>query len=240
MDHKATRSSVAVVAVAVLCALVTTVVVAQVASGGRTANTSAGVKKQLKKLKKRIKRLERNQRKPRRPTGPAGGDLTGRYPNPSLAPGSLTPADFSGSIPAARVTRTANQFIPFNSNSATTIQFDAERFDTAGLHDAAAHTRLTAPIPGLYVVTAQVSWEPGPGSVRTLALTRNGGTTVARTTSPQPESGTFQQEVATVVRLAAGDYIEATVFHADGAGANILKQDEFSPEMSMTWVAPGP
>ena len=46
-------------------------------------------------------------------------------------------------------------------------------------------------------------------------------------------------EVSTEIRLQAGDYVEANVFF-DASGLSIVKQPDFSPEFSMTWLAPGP
>jgi hypothetical protein len=46
--------------------------------------------------------------------------------------------------------------------------------------------------------------------------------------------------VSTESEFAAGDYLEARVDQFSGGDLSVLKQGAASPEMRMTWVAPGP
>jgi hypothetical protein len=151
--------------------------------------------------------------------------------------GSIGPAELSSSIPAAHVTRTLAQTIPESVDTA--IQSTAERYDTAGLHENATdNTRLTAPVTGIYNVTAQVEWQAGASpSEHELSLKRNDTTTLA-ITSAVINGG--QQTVTTQVRLQAGDFVEAIVYHETVPSLNIQASSEYSPEFSMTWLAPGP
>ena len=153
---------------------------------------------------------------------------------------SLGQAEFAKSIPAVHVTHSVNQTVPFTNPSVTTLAFDTERYDTANMHDNATNnSRLTAPVNGIYAVTAQVSWSPNGTGVRDLELRKNGTTDIDFDESALPDQN---QEVTTQVRLAAGDYVEALVQQATNPQVtlNIEKFNETSPEFSMTWLAPGP
>jgi hypothetical protein len=169
-----------------------------------------------------------------RPSGPAGGALTGNYPSPGLAPGIVGTTNF-GRIPAAHVTQTSGQSIP--DGVSTTLAFDAERYDTAAMHDNATNnSRLRAPVTGVYSVTLEVLWEFTGTGLRIAELDKNGTTQIAQHIT-QPAMG--EQLLATQVRLRAGDYVEARVVQSSGMALHVTKADEFSPDLSMTWLAPG-
>ena len=154
--------------------------------------------------------------------------------------GSLGTGEISHAIPAARVTRTSAQSIPDSLN--TSLAFNQERYDAAGVHDNATNnSRLTAPVTGIYAVTAQFTWggSAGAGS-RFAGVMKNGSTLIARS---QELAGDDDENLTTQVLLAAGDYVEVQVLQTSGGNlpvaANGLAQ-QITPEFSMTWLAPGP
>ena len=154
--------------------------------------------------------------------------------------GSLGTGELSHSIPAARVTRSSAQSIPDSLN--TSLAFDQERYDTAGVHDNTTNnSRLTAPVTAIYAVTAQFTWggSAGPGS-RFAGLMKNGSTLIARS---QELAGDDDENITSQVRLAAGDYVEVLVLQTSGGNLTVAGNgvaQEITPEFSMAWLAPGP
>jgi hypothetical protein len=152
--------------------------------------------------------------------------------------GSLGTAEFARSIPAVRVTGPTAGVIPHNAW--TPLHLDTERYDTAAMHSPGANgPRLTAPVDGIYLVTAEIRWQTGTGR-RILSVRKNQGDTIGATTDVLTTADNRVQEVTTQVQLQAGDFIEAGVFQDSGGPLLVLKYNDYSPEFAMTWLAPGP
>lgn len=172
----------------------------------------------------------------------AGGALRGSYPNPSLAPGVVTPSSL-GMIPAARAYATQNQTIPFSTSTA--VALDAEAFDNANLHNTTTNnSRLTAPIAGIYHIEGAVQWDSNTtGTSRGLSISQFGSDSRPLVTDARPANVTSQRTnvVSTLTRLAAGDYVELRVSQ-DGSGTvqilNCTGAGNRCPVLSMHWVGP--
>jgi hypothetical protein len=175
----------------------------------------------------------------------AGGALSGTYPSPSLADGSVTTSKIAGAavgisklgtIPAARAFNSAP--IAIASGTTTTLTFNSESFDTAGLHSTTANTgRLVAPVDGLYQVTGGVRWSTSPAGSRFLAINKNDGAWQAadwRTAA----GGTFDitdQSITTLVALVAGDFVAVEVYQDSGIGLTV-GGGTGGPYLAMHWV----
>jgi hypothetical protein len=162
---------------------------------------------------------------------------------PDLAGGAVTPEKF-GTIPAARAIKTTTQSVPDVMN--TTLSFDSESFDTAGLHDNSVNnSRLTAPIAGVYQVSAGAAWDmrPPPGTNRMLGLAVNGACCSATSLLLSSSGAETLQNVSDLVKLSAGGFVEAVARQPSGSPI-LIKPGPFvggnaEVFLAMTWVGPG-
>jgi len=166
---------------------------------------------------------------------------SGTVGSTNLADGAVTPAKF-GTIPAARATKTTSQSIP--NNQATVLTFDTEDFDTGtspGLHDPTSNTRLTAPISGVYQIDAGLGWASNPTGNRLFGLKLNGAALcchLAESRMQAPSTSEARQNVSDLVKLSAGDFVEAVALQTSGGNLDAVNSN-FSTFLAMTWVGPG-
>lgn len=230
--------------VAIFIALTGTAVASQQSGGGGgpEASASAVTKAKFKQLKKRVAALEAKPAPTSLPpNGPAGGVLTGTYPNPGLGSGTVGTSEM-GTIPAVRAFNTTTQNIPVST--LTFLNFDAELFDTAGMHDTSIfNDTLTAPVAGIYDVSASVPWAFGgtiddpPASVSAIILASN-GSRVADSESISLTTNTAQN-LSGLLKLSAGNTVRIEVISANStAGAVVGNAGAATPTLSMAWVGP--
>lgn len=159
-----------------------------------------------------------------------GGSPASAYLRAPVGPSSF------GTIPAVRATNSMNESIP--NASYTTLTFDTNAYDNAGMHSTSTNTsRLTAPISGVYDVTGSVVWAGSTTGDRFLYIRKNGSSDVAFS-AVAIAAGYTSEEATTQVRLSAGDYLELQVYQGNGTALNIENFGDYSPQFAMHWVGP--
>lgn len=160
----------------------------------------------------------------------------------NLVKGSL---DFLANPPACRLYHNAgDQNIPHVTVTAAT--FDSERFDTDSMHSGVNPSRITFNTAGLYIVSFSAAIAAAADYTLVMVLLRlNGITYIAKQTvgTQAVSDDHVNLTVTTPYKFTAGQYLEAAVYHRNGASATrALKgvgTGGFSPEFSAVWVGQG-
>lgn len=123
----------------------------------------------------------------------------------------------------ARVTNTAATTV--TDNTAFKVPFATEDFDTDGFHDNSTNnTRLTIPagLGGKYILTGSLTYNTSNLQNTYAAITKNGSTYLTYTGRyAGVASGAAGHNVAAVVDLISGDYIELEAYQNSGSGKNL-------------------
>ena len=137
-------------------------------------------------------------------------------------------------VQACRVTRSSALSIP-DGGAVTTVGFDAEVFDTDGMHSTVTNnSRITIQTAGFYTVGFNGTLATDAAYVRSFCeVVLNGSTSLGRSQTPGVSS---QQtlSISTVYQFDVGDYVELQVFQDSTAAHNLEVTADRSPEF---WAA---
>ena len=162
-------------------------------------------------------------------------------------PGALLPLSGDGRFPtsvapniAARIYNSTDEQVPLQiaGGPVMRLSFDRVSFDTAGLFDPAHPTRLKAPVTGVYLISANVSWQvtwSPAGLNRAVTVYVNNH---AVSIDQRPPAQETRQVVSTLYRLNAGDEVEVGVGQDEAATLIADAVGDYAPSLSMAWIAP--
>jgi hypothetical protein len=118
--------------------------------------------------------------------------------------------------PMCRVKQTSGASISDATN--TILAFNAEDFDTDGMHDNATNnSRITINTAGVYLVIASVRYTAGISDDTRISILKNGGN--VGIDERGPNNSRSGQQVMGYYDLAVSDYLEAQVYQNNSANS---------------------
>lgn len=127
---------------------------------------------------------------------------------------ALSEAGESMPFSGARVFQSAGQVMP--NGAYAWVTFDSESYDTDGFHDAVNPTRLTVPSDGVYLLSFQYGWTAVINAVTDWTFTKNRAVNLGRS---YKQSWHYYDSAHAIAPLAAGEYVEISLYQASGAPA---------------------
>ena len=128
----------------------------------------------------------------------------------------------SASFKGVRLEKTAAQSVA--NATYTAITYTGETYDTSNYHDNSTNTsRITIPagLGGYYLIAYQISWSTNGNGQRLVRIYVNGSTIPYMNGFANPSSGYDNNFAgATILSLAAGDYIELFGYQDSGGSLN--------------------
>jgi hypothetical protein len=161
-------------------------------------------------------------------TGHAGGDLTGNYPDPTIAAGAVTPSTI-GMIPAARATIGTDY--PRDSGNQAIVGMLNLEFENATMFD---HGALKAPIAGIYQIDAGIEWAANGSGNRFLAIEAGNTCCFAAAWVPAASGDLTIESTSDLLRLSAGE--DVYVVASQDSGSSLRIDNSQASFLAMHWV----
>ena len=163
----------------------------------------------------------------------AGGALTGTYPNPILANGSVGMNNFT-EMPGAKISHTS--LMTLASNFSTSVTFDTEEYDNLAFFPGSGST-LTIPVSGLYFIKGDVNYVLNATGTRAVFIDKNNSLFI-NGIAPGSASNFTPVNVIAVERLAQGDTLTMRTVQSSGGNLSTLSSDGSHAYLQVQWLAP--
>ncbi len=113
---------------------------------------------------------------------------------------------------------TSNQTIA--NNTWTTLQFNAETFDTQSEFDSTTNYQFTAKKAGRYLITTQVYWDGNATGNRQFMFQRSGSNVTGEINYP-PSADAFTQNMSDEIDMTAGQTLLLVAYQSSGSDLDI-------------------
>lgn len=141
-------------------------------------------------------------------------------------------------FPRARVYNDANINLP--DSAITPLTFNKERWDTDNIHSTVLNTgRLTAPIDGLYLISAHAVIEASGVGERVFYIRLDGALYIAEHVIDGTAAFTTKGSISTQYYMTAGQYAEFLIYQNSGGPLITTTNSAYSPEFAIALIGPG-
>lgn len=146
--------------------------------------------------------------------------------------------NFLHNCPAAQVYRTTNQTI--SDSALTGISWDAEVFDTEGIHDPVTNPdRLVVQTAGVYFVHAMVKFASGGASRRELWINVNDVASHAANAMRIGSTAAAEMSISMAFLFNVNWFVILRVFQTSGGPLDIVSDGTFRPRFGICWIGSG-